>query len=83
MIYLRKAYFFIEFIIKMHIKYIYFILSTLKLTYLVTYRLRLTDVIIIKLYVEYLFIYCSTFLNIKPKMCYKCGIVRSVYDISL
>ncbi len=36
--------------------------------YLLTYRLRITDIkMIIKRYYEY---YLCTFLNIKPKMCF-------------
>jgi len=57
-------------ITKMYLKYIYFAKYTNPLTYLLTYRLRLTDInIIIKLYLEYFIAQC-TFLNIKPKICF-------------
>jgi len=43
--------------------------TTNPLTYLLTYRSRLTDInIIIQLYLEYFLIVQCTFLNIKPKM---------------
>jgi len=58
-------------ITKMYLKYIYFAKYTNPLTYLLTYRLRLTDInIIIKLYLEYFFSAQCAFLNIKPKKCF-------------